>query len=390
MRLQGPRHCGGVMHLARLRYTAAMNDTPVAALTLPGKDPRLVVLGDHPLVAETPASLLDDETTPAERFFIRNNGIPPQTDALNWTLAIDGEVKTPLTLTLAALQANYRAVTRHMVLECGGNGRAFFDPPAQGNAWTNGGVGCAAWTGVALADVLADAGLTSAAVYTAHYGADAPVTAGGKPALSRGVRVEKALEPHTMLVWGMNGAPLPAAHGGPLRLVVPGWPGSASQKWLTRITIRDCEHDGPGMTGFSYRLPVKPLIPGEVVDPSNFRVLESMPVRSIITSPADGARVTAAPSLEMRGFAWAGDNAVSRVEVSVDGGAWGAAALKPPRNRYDWQHWHAPIPLPASGAAVLRVRATDTAGNVQPETPTLWNPGGYGANAIHRVAVWVT
>jgi DMSO/TMAO reductase YedYZ molybdopterin-dependent catalytic subunit len=343
-----------------------------------------------PLVAETPAHLLDAETTPVERFFIRNNGIPPQPDAADWSLAIDGEVRQPLALTLAALQANYRAVTRHMVLECGGNGRAFFEPRVNGNRWTHGGVGCAAWTGVSLADVFAEAGLTNAAVYTAHYGADVPVSGDPqRPPLSRGVRIEKALEPHTMLVWGMNGSALPAAHGGPLRLIVPGWPGSASQKWLTRITIRDREHDGPGMTGFSYRLPVKPPIPGEVIDPENFRVLESMPVRSVITHPADCARIAAAPSHEVRGFAWAGDEAVNRVEVSASDGAWQEAALAPPRNRYDWQRWHARISLPPSGAVVLRVRATDTAGNVQPETPAVWNPGGYGANAIHRIAVWV-
>lgn len=370
-----------------------MRDIPAAERNpeLAEKDQRLVVLGETPLVAETPASLLDAETTPAERFFIRNNGNPPQTtNVANWTLTIDGEVEKPLRLTLGDLKENYRQVTRHMVLECGGNGRAFFDPPANGNRWTHGGVGCAAWTGVALADVLADAGLTRAAIYTAHYGADTPVSGDpSKPALSRGVRIEKAREPHTMLVWGMNGAPLPPGHGGPLRLIVPGWPGSASQKWLTRITIRDREHDGPGMRGFSYRLPVKPMIPGEVVDPSNFRVLESMPVRSIITSPAEGARIAAAPNLEMGGFAWAGNDAVARVEASVDGGAWREAVLKPPRNRYDWQRWRAAIALPPSGAAVLRVRATDTAGNVQPETPANWNPGGYGGNAIHRIAVWI-
>jgi DMSO/TMAO reductase YedYZ molybdopterin-dependent catalytic subunit len=369
-----------------------MTDIPAAArrAELAGKDQRLVVLGEMPLVAETPASLLDTETTPANRFFIRNNGVTPQTDAANWTLTIEGEVKTRLTLTLADLKENYREVTRHMLLECGGNGRAFFDPPANGNQWTHGGVGCAAWTGVPLADVLAQAGLTKAAVYTAHYGADTPMSGDvSKPALSRGVRIEKALEPHTMLVWGMNGSPLPLAHGGPLRLIVPGWPGSASQKWLTRIVLRDCEHDGPGMTGFSYRLPVKPLIPGEMVDPANFRVFESMPARSIITHPADGARVAPASTLEIRGFAWAGDNAVSRVEVSVDSGAWQEATLKPLRNRYDWQRWHAPLVAPASGAAVLRVRATDRDGNVQPESPVNWNPGGYGANAIHRIAIWI-
>jgi len=360
-------------------------------LSFPLKDERLVLLGSEPLVAETPESLLDDETTPTARFFIRNNGtIPPQiADPDTWRLVIDGEVQNPLSLTLGEIKAKYRAVTRHMVLECGGNGRSFFAPRVNGNPWTNGGVGCAAWTGVPLADVLIDAGLTAAARYTAHYGADVPVTGdAGRPALSRGVRIEKALEPHSMLVWGMNGAPLANIHGGPLRLIFPGWPGSASQKWLTRVTIRDREHDGPGMTGFSYRLPVTPLIPGEVIDPKNFRVLESMPVRSIITHPADGARV-AGGTLEVRGAAWAGELSVRDVALSTDGETWQRANLDAPRNCYDWQRWSLAIALPASGAVVIRVRATDQNGAVQPDHPMVWNPGGYGGNAIHRVAIWI-
>jgi DMSO/TMAO reductase YedYZ molybdopterin-dependent catalytic subunit len=383
------RHRTPVIARGRMRYTGGVN-AKSEALTFPGKDARLDLLGEAPLVVQTPESLLDDETTPVERFFIRNNGTipPPCADPDAWTLAIDGAVRNPLTLTLAELKARYSAVTRHIVLECGGNGRAFFAPHVHGNQWTNGGVGCAAWTGVALADVLADAGLTDAAIYTAHYGADTPLSGEAKPALSRGVRIAKALEPHSMLVWGMNDAPLPAIHGGPLRLIFPGWPGSASQKWLTRIVIRDREHDGPGMTGFSYRLPVKPLIPGEVADPATFRVMESMPVRSIITHPADGARVEG-EHLQVRGAAWAGDLSVSHVEVSLDGADWQRAALKPPRNRYDWQRWSAEVALPASGAVVIHARATDENGVTQPDAPTLWNPGGYGGNAIHRIAIWV-
>jgi DMSO/TMAO reductase YedYZ molybdopterin-dependent catalytic subunit len=356
----------------------------------PGKDPRLTLLGEAPLVAETPESLLDDETTPTARFFVRNNGTvpPPCADPEGWTLAIDGEVANPLALTLREMKARYPVITRHMVLECGGNGRSFFEPRVSGNPWTNGGVGCAAWTGVALADVLADARPTPAATYTAHYGTDRPLSGdAAKPALSRGVRLEKARDPHTMLVWAMNGAPLAPIHGGPLRLIVPGWPGSASQKWLTRIALRDREHDGPGMTGFSYRLPVRPLIPGEVADPKDFRVLESMPVRSIITHPADGARI-AGGSVAVRGAAWAGDHTVSHVEISLDRGAtWQRADLRPPRNRYDWQRWSAHIALPA-GAAIVMARATDDRGLTQPETPALWNPGGYGGNAIHTIALW--
>ena len=119
------------------------------------------------------------------------------------------------------------------------------------------------------------------------------------------MRIEKAVDPNTLIVWGMNGQPLPNIHGGPVRLVVPGWAGSASQKWLTRITIRDKEHDGPGMTEFSYRTAIKPMVPGGKADPANFRILESMPVRSIISNPANGAKFAAGTKeLKLRGASW--------------------------------------------------------------------------------------
>jgi sulfite oxidase len=223
-------------------------------LKFPGKNEGLVVLGEKPLVAETPESLLDDDTTPIEKFYIRNNGqIPEETknpDA--WKITIDGEVNNKIEITLRELKSKYKAVTQRMVLECGGNGRAAFSPPARGNQWTNGGAGCAEWTGVPLADLLKKADLKPSAKYTAHYAADLHLSGdAGKPTISRGVRLEKAMDPNTLIVWAMNGKPLPNIHGGPVRLVVPGWAGSASQKWLTRITIRDKEHDGPGMTEFS-------------------------------------------------------------------------------------------------------------------------------------------
>ena len=223
------------------------------------------MLGEKPLVAETPESLLDDDTTPIEKFYIRNNGqIPEETknpDA--WKITIDGEVNNKIEITLGELKSKYKAVTRRMVLECGGNGRAAFSPPARGNQWTNGGAGCAEWTGVPLADLLKKAGLKPSAKYTAHYAADLHLSGdAGKPTISRGVRIEKAMDPNTLIVWAMNGKPLPNIHGGPVRLIVPGWAGSASQKWLTRITIRDREHDGPGMTEFSYRTAIKPMVPG--------------------------------------------------------------------------------------------------------------------------------
>ena len=182
-----------------------------------------------------------------------------------------------------------------------------------------------------IADVLKAAQPKPSAVYTAHYGSDVHLSGDPKrPTLSRGVRLEKAMEPNSMIVWTMNGEPLPNIHGGPVRLVYPGWPGSVSHKWVNRIWLRDKEHDGPGMTEFAYRVAIKPMEPGSKGDPKNFRILEFMPVRSIITSPANGTKLPArAREVKLRGTAWAGENRVRRVDVSTDFGAtWRRASLQ--------------------------------------------------------------
>lgn len=359
-----------------------------------GKDAGLTGLGDRPLVAETPAHLLDDDTTPVSKFFIRMNGqIPdPTTDADGWKLMIDGEVETPLEISLKDLKERFSPKTYRMVLECGGNGRSFFQPPARGNQWTNGGAGCAEWTGVPLAEVLKVVKVKPSAKYTAHSGVD-PHLSGDpkKQSLSRGMPVAKAMDEHNLLVFAMNGEPLPNVHGGPLRLVVPGWPGSLSHKWLTKITLRDREHDGQGMTGHSYRLPEKPMVPGSKGDGVAFRILESMPIRAVTTSPANGARMPAgAHDLKLRGAAWGGDVPVKRVDVTIDGGqTWIEAKLAPVKNRYDWNRWTAEIKLPSDGYFEIFARATDAEGKTQPTLATNWNPQGYGGNAQHRIAILV-
>ena len=372
---------------------AALAQAPVP-FDFPGKNPGLSLLGDRPLVAETPAELLDDDTTPFEKFFIRNNGNPPDmpTDPDTWTLTIDGLVNTPLTLTLGELKSRFEPVTYRMVLECGGNGRAFFNPPARGNQWTNGGIGCAEWTGVRLSDVLAAAGVQSSAIYTAHVGADTHLSGeAGRLTLSRGVPIHKAMEPHSLIVWGMNGEPLPNIHGGPVRLMIPGWPGSASHKWLTQITLRDVEHDGPGMTRTSYRLPIKPVVPGSEPDYANFRPMESMPVRGLTTNPANGTTYPAGTTrIPLRGAAWAGDHEVARVDVSVDFGAtWHAVSLGRPRNRYDWVRWTGAVDLPSDGYYEIWTRATNDQGIMQPHLAGNWNPQGYGGNQMQRIAILV-
>ena len=214
-------------------------------MTIEGKD-GLTVLNDRPVNAETPPHLLDDMITPTSRHFIRNNGIPPEdVSAEGWELTIDGLVDNPMTMSIDDLKSNFEVVTEALTLECGGNGRAFFDPPAKGNQWTLGAVACSRWTGVRLADVLKAAGVKDSVIYTAHYGADAHLS--GDPEklpISRGVPIAKAMNPHNLIAFEQNGEPIQPMNGAPLRLVVPGWPGSCSQKWLTRIELRDIVHDG--------------------------------------------------------------------------------------------------------------------------------------------------
>lgn len=363
-------------------------------LEFPGKDPGLVVLGDKPLVAETPERLLDDATTPTEKFFIRNNGqLPEKTaDPNAWSLTIDGEVNTPLKLTVGELKSRFQPVSLHMVLECGGNGRSFFTPPARGNQWTNGGAGCAQWTGVRLKDVLQAAGVKPGAVYTANYGADVHLSGDtARETLSRGVPIAKAMDEHSLLVWDMNGKPLEAIHGAPLRLVIPGYPGSVSHKWLNRIWIRDKIHDGQGMGGQSYRLAIKPMIPGDKPAEGNFKILESMPTRSIITSPTNGEKLPSGTrEIALRGATWNGESSVKEVHVSIDFGAsWKKAELAPPRNKYDWARWTAKVSVPSEGYYELWSRATDDKGVMQPHVAGGWNPQGYGSNPMHRIAVLV-
>ena len=386
----------GLPHVALAQAPAAAPAAPAApaAFSFPGKDPGLSLLGDSPFVAETPAHLLDDDTTPIDKFFIRNNGqIPaPAADPDAWSIAIDGEVERPLTITLGELKSRFENVTYRMVLECGGNGRSFFIPAARGNQWTNGGVGCAEWTGVRLRDVLAEVGPRPSAIYTAHYGADPHLSGeAGRQAISRGVRLEKAMDEYSLIVFAMNGEPLPNIHGGPVRLLYPGWPGSASEKWLTRIQLRDVEHDGQGMTGVSYRVPIKPMVPGGEADPANFRILESMPVRSLITSPAHGTTLPAGTtSIALRGAAWDGDNSVEAVHVSIDGGqTWQEVDLQEPRNKYDWRRWTATVEVPSDGYYEIWARATDSTGLMQSHVAANWNPQGYGGNKMANIAVLV-
>ncbi len=352
-----------------------------------GKD-GLTVLNDRPLNAETPPHLLNDDITPTARHFIRNNGIPPEEFSPDgWSLTIDGLVNTPLNLTIDDLKSKFEVVTEALTIECGGNGRGFFNPPAKGNQWTLGAVACSNWTGVRLADVLKAAGIKDNVIYTAHVGADTHLSGKpGKLAISRGVPIEKALNPHNLIAFEQNGQPIHPMNGAPLRLVVPGWPGSCSQKWLKRIYLRDVVHDGPKMTGTAYRVPNRPVEPGEKVPKKDFDIIHAMPVKSLITSPQTGA-TTNTGIVEIHGHAWAGDDKVASVDLSIDFGAtWVTVNLGEPVNPYAWQSFSAEVSLPKKGYYEVWARATSDKGVAQPHA-IAWNPKGYLNNSMHRIAV---
>ncbi|MBN7760927.1 sulfite oxidase [Nitratireductor aquimarinus] len=353
---------------------------------LAGKD-GLTLLNDRPVNAETPAELLDDAVTPISRHFIRNNGVPPENvDADAWTLTIDGFVDNPLELSIADLRDQFEVVTMQLTLECGGNGRGFFDPPASGNQWTYGAVACSEWTGVRLKDVLEKAGVQSNVVYTAHYGADGHLSGDpDKLPISRGVPIAKALTDNVLIAFEMNGEALHPMNGAPLRLVVAGWPASTAQKWLTRIELRDQVHDGPKMTGTSYRVPAYPVAPGQEVPEEDFVIIERMPVKSLITFPANGTDI--GMETDVRGHAWSGDRSISKLDISIDfGTTWQTVELDDPVNDGAWQNWRTKVTLPQAGYYEIWARATDSEGDMQPFA-IAWNPKGYLNNSMHRVGV---
>ncbi|MDX1737029.1 MAG: sulfite oxidase [Alphaproteobacteria bacterium] len=350
----------------------------------------LTMLNDRPVNAETPPHLLDDMITPTARHFIRNNGLlPDEMNADNWELTIDGLVDNPMTLSIADLKKKFKVHKMALTIECGGNGRAAFDPPAKGNQWTYGAVACSEWTGVKLKDVLNAAGVKSNVVYTAHEGADIHLSGNeDKFPLSRGLPIAKAMTDNILIAFEMNGEALHPMNGAPLRLVVPGWPGSCSQKWLKRIWLRDQVHDGAKMTGTSYKVPARPVEPGEKVDKEDFVIIERMPVKSLITNPATGTKLNG-KSVEIRGHAWSGDRNVKELHVSIDfGKTWQKALLAPPINSGAWQNWRHQITFPEDGYYEIWAKAIDDAGEAQPHA-LAWNPKGYLNNTFHRVAVRV-
>ncbi|MDP9368842.1 MAG: sulfite oxidase [Chloroflexota bacterium] len=345
------------------------NEVPAA---FSGKDPRLTPYGTTNL--GTPPELLadlDGLTVPNDRFFVRSNGPTPIIAPETWRLRVGGLVERELTLSLADIQAMPRR-TLTAFLECSGNSRSRFVPTAEGTSWQDDAVGNATWGGVSLAAVLGRAGVRTEAVEIVSQGGD---FAG----MQRGLPLPVALDPDTLLAWEMNGEPLPLPHGGPVRLLVPGWGGIASTKWLVGLEVIDRPFGGPWNTD-SY---VFYDADGTALGP-----VREMGVKSVIVAP--GAETPVAEGRQtIVGYAWSGRGGIARVEVSANGGATYEEArivrAAGPRSWVRFEHpWTA-----TPGQVRLRSRATDEAGNTQPEMLP-WNARGYGMHAVQEIPLSVT
>jgi DMSO/TMAO reductase YedYZ molybdopterin-dependent catalytic subunit len=350
----------------------------------PGKHSSLIARSARPVDLETPVGLLDSFITPTEVFYVRGHMAAPAAEAQAWQLTVDGDVKTPRTLSVAELRG-LPAVDVTATLECAGNGRAFFDPPVAGIQWRKGAVGTTRWTGARLRDIVSAAGASTRATHVWMAGGDRAL--GTQPPFVRQVPWAKAMDADTIVAYQMDGQPIPLLHGAPLRVIVPGWEGAYSVKWTQRLTVASTESDSFWVAS-AYRYPTRRVLPGAAVAAVDQAPLMGLAVKSLITRPLDGAALAAGP-VQIAGFAWAGESRIARVEVSTDGGAsWAKARLTGPVHRFAWRRFEYDTVLRQPEVHTILSRATDENGVTQPIVPR-WNPSGYLWNAPDRIDVAV-
>jgi sulfite oxidase len=352
--------------------TVVMQNVPMTATLAPAAPP---------LNLEAPLGALAEPVTPTDNFYQRTNFLIPEIDGGAWSLSIGGSVRQPLTLSLDDLRA-LPARTVTMTMECAGNGRARLRPLPPGQPWDMGAVSTGTFTGVPLRDVLERAGVGAAAVEVMFVGADAgEVDPDRTIRFERSLPLERGMHPDVLLAWEMNGEPLRPPHGYPLRLVVPGWYGVASVKWLTEIRLIDAPLDAHFQTE-------RYVYVGEAGLPDGTPVT-AMRVRALILHPAEDEPLSAGAATAVRGTAWSGQASITRVEVSVDGGAtWRDARLGTAASPYAAVPWSLEWTPTDAGRYLLIARASDAAANVQP-LEQVWNELGYGNNAAQRLKVEV-
>ena len=344
----------------------------------------LIVRSVRPPDFETPTALLRTFITPNNAFYVRSHMPVPQVDASTWALKIGGEVDSPLSLSLDELR-KLPAHTITVTLECAGNGRGFFQPAVAGIQWEKGAVSTARFTGARFADVLKKAGVKTTGLNVEMHAADRPP--GTMPAFVRQVPMAKAMHPDTIVAYAMNGEPIPLVHGAPLRAVVPGWEGAYSVKWLNSLNVIAKDSDS-FWVATGYRYPTRRVAPGAAVDAKDMAPLVGLVVKSLITTPADGSTHTVG-KIPVTGFAWAGEDDIKAVDVSIDNGAtWQPARLTGEQAKYAWRGFEFVLNAPRPESYLILSRATDSRGRMQPAV-SQWNPSGYLWNQYDSVRIEV-
>jgi DMSO/TMAO reductase YedYZ molybdopterin-dependent catalytic subunit len=338
------------------------------------------IMTENPLNSETPIERLRTWITDNEVFFKRNQGQFPESpiDLDTWSLAVDGLVCKELTLAFDDILSMPK-VEMANTLECSGNSRSLLKQKASGNPWTVGGVGNAVWSGIWLKEVLNKAGLRPNAKHVCFEGFDIPK---GKAQIKfiRSIPIKKAMD-STILAYEMNGEPLPLKHGFPLRALALGWTGANCVKWLSKITLISAPVEGFFMDKV-YRIFQK----GE--DASSGEFITGISIKSIITQPTKDERLSTGV-IPIRGAAYAGEDSVKQVEVSVDNGqSWNSAKLIGLEVPYAWRHWEYLWETKKNGTVTIMSRATSASGEQQPETAT-WNVLGYCNNGVEEHAVTI-
>ncbi|MDR6879830.1 sulfite oxidase [Bacillus sp. 3255] len=334
-----------------------------------------------PEVQEFPMLALSDQVTPQQLFFIHNHfKYPSQVNIRAWQLHIGGCVDRPYSLRYEDL-LRMPQVTMPVTLECAGDQRSFFQPKTRGEQWTLGGISHAYWSGVRLSEVLRAARIRSQGVEVTFAGMDRGFRTDrpGEFAYVRSLPLETAMNPDILIALYMNGQPLPFKHGYPARMIVPGWYGMASVKWLNRIEVIDHRFDGPfQVSDYVYdRGDDRPREPVTKIRP-----------HAVIARPAD-QEVLPQGEHWIAGMAISGDGPVVRVEVSVDNGlTWIPASWLDPPERYAWRRWAYRWNVTESGSYDVKARVWDDAGNSQPVQAD-WNVKGYGYHAIQHIKVYV-
>ncbi len=338
----------------------------------------LVTIEEEPIIGETPQAILKSWLTPNPLFYIRNHYTIPE-GVSDWELTLDGNVEDALSITLQDFHS-FPIQTLPITLECAGNNRSDLEPTVPGNPFQNGAVSTAIWAGAPLRHLLERAGVNEGSVEVLFEGFDSGEPAPGEshqPYL-RSLPIDVAMHPDTLLAYEMNGEPLSREHGYPVRLIVPGWYGMASVKWLKRITVLQERFVGFFQTD-------RYIIEG---DDGETVPVAQMHVKSLISWPAEHMHLPAKPHM-VNGMAWSGFAHIAKVEVSDDGGeTWQPADLVGPRYRYSWQQWNFAWTPKARGKYTLVARATDEDGNEQP-LETRWNSLGYIINGVRPVCIEV-